>query len=183
MPVTEAVFKLFRDLGLKLNKDLIKHELKDENNTLYFNSTLRKRSEPCETAECFNFPDIPSKYSQTGWPELVNNAIQPFVDKLVNDLESKTGEEPDAGYKMMTDYDIYSVRAYLSGRRSDSKPEMDELEVMPYPPNVVDWCETLDRTIGRYNHAITERVIERLALAFPSLEGGGDNDVPCYRVE
>ena len=66
----------------------------------------------------------------------------------------------------MMEYDQYSMKSYMAGNRSDTRPWLDKEGLMPYPMNVVNWCETFDKSSGWYDRALTETVLETLAFSW-----------------
>lgn len=66
----------------------------------------------------------------------------------------------------MMQYDQYSMKAYMTGNRTDTQPWLDKAGLMPYPTNVVNWCETFDTSSGSYDKALTEAVMDTLAFSW-----------------
>lgn len=69
----------------------------------------------------------------------------------------------------MMKYDSYSTRSYMS---HVYMPSDDFLRVHPdvpidhLPTNVVNWMETMDKTTGWYDRALTTTVLEEMAFGF-----------------
>lgn len=162
-PLMDPVFELFDQIGIKREGKLIPYIFQAPNNTLFYNSILKQRAGVTGHTSDFKPWGIPDAYAKHAWNDLVDNAIEPFAKALVNDVERET----DDGWKMMMTYDKYSTRAYMAGDRRDNTEKLDELGLMPYPLNVVNWCETFDASTGAYDRALTEKVLGTLAFAWP----------------
>ncbi|KAL5522354.1 hypothetical protein ACEPAG_8370 [Sanghuangporus baumii] len=132
-----------------------------QNSTLYYNSVLVQRANHRGNPEDFGISDI------TGhtWPELVKNVIDPLAKELAKDVTSET--DSNAGWKLMMEYDKYSTRAYMAGNRSDARPELDKLGLMPYSLEAVSCCETFDKSTAWYDRGLSETVLEALAFTWP----------------
>ncbi|EJD00156.1 FAD/NAD-binding domain-containing protein [Fomitiporia mediterranea MF3/22] len=175
-PLMKRTFDLFDRLDIKRGGKLIKYIYQNPENVLFYNSIRRKRSDPgVSTSDEFQITDVPEKYGQTGWDNLVDNVVGPFANALADDV-TNGGDE---GWKLMMQYDVYSTRAYMAGNRSDTKPELDKLQMMPYPLGVVNWLETFDTSSGSYDVALSEEVLDSLAFAFPEEDANATIDWYC----
>lgn len=154
-PPMEHVFELLRWYELKLSN----YRFENGNATLFYNGIRKKYESNPDTADIFNVTGIPEVYSQTGWCALVANVVNPFVNGLVNDAK---GNETSR-WKLMMKYDKYSSRAYMAGNRSDARPELDMLKMMPYPISVTNWLEMFASSTASYNNALSEAVLHKLA--------------------
>ena len=162
-PMMKRTFNLFRKLRKEAGLSLIPYIFDNDNSTLQYNSILMKRGLSSEDPQKWNVQDIPPDFAQRGWSKLVENVTGPFVDQLAEDFKRRDKR----GWKQMMQYDQYSTRAYMSGNRSDAKPELDQLHLMPYPTPVVDWLETFDTSSASYDRALSEAVLDSLAFTFP----------------
>ena len=61
-------------------------------------------------------------------------------------------------------YDKYSARAYMALAYTPS----DSLNIPkePLPTDVINWCETLNRSIGSYDFAFSELVLQRFSIGW-----------------
>lgn len=165
-PMMKRTFHLFHKLKKEADLSLIPYIFDNENSTLQYNDILMKRGLSTEDPKKWDVPGIPSRFAQHGWSGLVNNVMDPFVKRLAEDFKRREKK----GWELMMHYDQYSTRAYMSGRRSDAKAELDELGLMPYPTPVVDWLETFDTSSASYDRALSEAVLDSLAFTFPQSE-------------
>lgn len=137
-----------------------------------YNGVLKKRGAGpgpyIEDPREWNIPDIPPQFAGQGWSALVHNVVDPFVQQLAHDFETRGSEK--TGWKLMMQYDQYSTRAYMSSRHNDAKAELDKLGLMPYPLPVINWLETFDTSTAAYDRALSEAVLESLAFSFPRPE-------------
>ncbi|EKM51234.1 uncharacterized protein PHACADRAFT_263265, partial [Phanerochaete carnosa HHB-10118-sp] len=52
----------------------------------------------------------------------------------------------------------------MAGDRKDYDAKLDELNLLPCPLNVVEWCETFTSSTSSYDRALTEIVLDSLAF-------------------
>lgn len=161
--VMKPVFDLIERIGVETGDYQFKDKL--GNSTLYYNNINKKRPAPNTPTkpQDFEITNIPnSPWGELGWEENVDNVVKPFANRLIEDFEKK---EKD-GWKLMMDYDKYSMRSYMAGNRTDTAPWLDKKGLMPYPLDVVNWCETFDKSSGWYDRGLTETVLESLAFSW-----------------
>jgi hypothetical protein len=107
--------------------------------------------------------DVPSQpYINVGYEKIVNDALQSFRDLLKND----TGFVDTAVWKQMDVYESYSTRAYLSLKYSPSRGL--GIGTSSLSADVVNWCETFDKSTGWYDRALTETILEDIAFNEPN---------------
>ena len=118
-------------------------------------------------------------YINAGVTNILHDAFDGFVNGLLNDVE--TGS--DDGWNSLMNYDGYSTRSYLSLVYTPSAafqatlPPDQQLPDSPLSTDVVNWCETFDKSTGWYDRSLSETILE--AVAF----GNGDPDTPWYCLE
>ncbi|KAF8153859.1 hypothetical protein B0H34DRAFT_661915 [Crassisporium funariophilum] len=101
---------------------------------------------------------------------IVHDVINPFAEKLFNDLKNHT----TTGWEEMMQSDVYSTRAYMSLKYTPNPS-------WGLPPDhlsnrVVNWLETFDKSTGWYDRGLTETVLE--AIAFGQV-GDAEIDWKC----
>ena len=161
--VMKPLFDLFDEISLPLGDYQFKDKL--GNSTLLYNNVNQKRRTDDEpiTPKDFDITGVsPAPWGQLGWKANVDNVVDPFADALIEDF--KTGGTK--GWELMMKYDQYSMRAYMAGNRSDTSPDLDKMKLMPYPLNVINWCETFDKSSGWYDRGLSETVLESLAFTW-----------------
>lgn len=160
-PIMDPLFNLFDEISLKLGDYYFKD--KNGNSTLLYNNINRQRFDGSVKPSDFNISGIISEpWGNLGWQTNVSNVVDPFSTALIQDFKEKRQE----GWELMMKYDQYSMRAYMAGNRSDARPSLDKEGLMPYPLNVVNWCETFDKSSGWYDRGLTETVLESLAFQY-----------------
>ncbi|KIP05274.1 hypothetical protein PHLGIDRAFT_128999 [Phlebiopsis gigantea 11061_1 CR5-6] len=164
-PIMKPLFDLFRKIDLKLGE----YQFSDiaGNSILYYNNINRKRSVSPITPQDFEITGVPARpWGELGVEANLSNVTRPFADRLIRDVETGGSE----GWELMMRYDQYSMKAYMAGNRSDAHPEdvpdIDAAHLMPYPINVVNWCEAFDTSSSAFDKALTETVLESLAFAW-----------------
>jgi len=118
-------------------------------------------------------------YINAGVENILHDALDGFITALQKDVE--TGS--DEGWKKLMEFDAYSTRSYLSlvykpsaAFQATLPPDL-QLPDSPLSMDVVNWCETFDKSTGWYDRSLSETVLE--AVAF----GNGDKDTPWYCLE
>ncbi|EKM51231.1 uncharacterized protein PHACADRAFT_213099 [Phanerochaete carnosa HHB-10118-sp] len=159
-PIMKPVFDLFRLLRLKL----LDYYLVDRNSnsTRCFNDIVRQRGEGPILPQDYNIYNVPQYWGKHGVHKNVENVVRPFKDRLKYDQENGTHD----GWALMMKYDVWSMRAYMAGNRSDEDKDLDSLDLIPYPLEVVEWCETFDHSTSSYDKALTEVVLDSLAFEY-----------------
>ncbi|EKM58811.1 uncharacterized protein PHACADRAFT_205061 [Phanerochaete carnosa HHB-10118-sp] len=160
-PAMKPVFDLFKRLDVKTLKYYFKDKL--GNSTLFYNDIVKKRTDESKIVpKDFNITGLPDKWGSLGVEANMSNVIKPFKDGLIKDAK----EHSEKGWELMMEYDRYSTRGYMSDRRSDYRPDLDEKKLMPYPVSIVEWCETFDGSSTSFDRALTESVLDSLAFAY-----------------
>ncbi|KAG2029886.1 hypothetical protein BDR03DRAFT_936773 [Suillus americanus] len=169
----QRVFNLFD--YLPLNKDGISLKTKvklfyfvggGNNNTLYSYNGVTVRQNAMPPSDPFKADHViqevvsSNPYIAVGVKAIMDDVIGPFATRLLDDL--KTGGTD--GWEFMKNFDHYSTRAYM------------QLKYIPSPslglPNkslstdVVNWCETFDKSTGWYDRALSETVLEAVAFGW-----------------
>jgi hypothetical protein len=126
---------------------------------LYYNGN-RTANVPTLPANPFHISSqyVPSNLLAPGEPASSINEVlaaprQLFVDNKI---------EP-AMEKLYAQYDQYSMRSWM--------------EYNNFSSSGINYCETLDKSTGWYDRALTETVLESLAFDWP---GGDDIDWKCF---
>ncbi|KAG1849194.1 hypothetical protein F4604DRAFT_1907473 [Suillus subluteus] len=136
------------------------------NNTLYSYNGVTVRQNAMPPSDPFKadqvIQDVVSSnpYIAVGVKAIMDDVIGPFATRLLDDLKTGGSE----GWKYMRSFDHYSTRAYM------------QLKYIPCPslglPNkslstdVVNWCETFDKSTGWYDRALSETVLEAVAFGW-----------------
>jgi monoamine oxidase len=137
-----------------------------DNGFLYFNGRrgrdVRDISQKNSFLSAAVLPNLPpqasAQYIAAGARNIAEDVYKPFVDRLVRDLETGGSE----GWHYMQSFDKYSTRAYMSVTYKPS-PSLNIPE-QPLPNNVVNWCETFDKSSGWYDRGLTESILEGMAF-------------------
>ena len=136
-PVMARTFALFDFLKIPL----LDYHISEDNNWQAFNS-YRHQVKDLKTAGPDPFhveaipgrPGLPEYWAKQDPADLLRNAIQPFLDALAinHDLVLDV---------LITFLDQYSTRSYLA-------------TVMNYPPEVINWIETMSFGTGWFDRAL-----------------------------
>ncbi|KAF8630481.1 hypothetical protein AX15_002897 [Amanita polypyramis BW_CC] len=113
-------------------------------------------------------------YIQTGAAAIVDDVIKPFATALLDDLEHNT----KTGWEKLISVDDYSTRAYMAFKY---KPTINTIPNRTLPTDVVNWCETFDKSSGWYDRAFSETILE--AIAFGWSPGTDGKDTDWYLIE
>ena len=102
-------------------------------------------------------------YIRAGTKAIVNDVIYPFASRILQDLDDPDQGTND-GWEYMMSFDNYSTRAYMSIAYQPS----DDLQLpsCPLPADVVNWCETFDKSTGVYDRALSEIVLGAIAFGW-----------------
>ncbi|GJE93599.1 FAD-dependent oxidoreductase [Phanerochaete sordida] len=172
-PIMAPVFELFE--RLKLRKLKYYFDDREGNSTLFYNNVLRQRHGGNLVPEDWKIMGIPPRWGARGVHANVSNVVEPFKRRLIEDADSEkdsantsgnSSGAPALGWGLMMEYDVYSTKGYMSGRRSDWRPDLDELKLMPYPLKVVEWCDTFHGSTSSFDRALTETVLDSLAFEY-----------------
>ncbi|KAG9124881.1 hypothetical protein FRC07_009897 [Ceratobasidium sp. 392] len=168
------VFKLFEYEPLNTGGIALKDKLKPfyfvgggNNNTFfsYNGVTVRQNAVASLGQDPFLakqvIQDVDSDpYITAGTKAITDDVIGPFATALLKDLDEGSSE----GWKEMQKYDLYSTRAYM---QLAYKPNASlNLPDKSLPTDVVNWCETFDKSTGWYDRALSETVLEAVAFGW-----------------
>lgn len=93
---------------------------------------------------------VDDKYLAEGADTIVKDMLAP--------LKAPFKELPiDQAIEVLMQVDQHSTRSYMA---LALKP--------PYPSSAIHWCETMDKSTGWYDRALTETVLESLAFQWTS---------------
>ena len=133
------------------------------NNVLLREEQASTEEDPFRAKEYLEGNPVASAYIKAGAEAILKDAITPFTDKLLKDLESG-GEE---GWLYLMEQDSHSLRSYLSHVYVPSKKFIEEHVGFPWghiPSDVVNWMETMENSTGSYDKAFSEAVLHTIAF-------------------
>ena len=114
-------------------------------------------------------------YITAGTKAIVDDVIDPFATRLLEDLKTGGNE----GWEYMKKFDKHSTRSYMA---LEYKPTGSlGLPDKPLPTDVINWCETFDKSTGWYDRALSETVLE--AVAFGWSPGRNPPPTPWFCIE
>jgi hypothetical protein len=117
---------------------------------------------------------VESEYIKAGVDNIVADVVEPFSRMIMEELEQNSTK----GWDIMKQNDAYSLRAYMSFKYI---PSVDlKLPPMHLTTNIINWCETFDKSTGWYDRALTEQVSEALAFAKAGSQTIGDVEWKCF---
>ncbi|EDR12198.1 uncharacterized protein LACBIDRAFT_183317 [Laccaria bicolor S238N-H82] len=91
---------------------------------------------------------------------ITDDVIAPYATALLDDLKNNT----KTGWEKMQSVDDHSTRSYMTFKY---EPSADlGIKKAPLPTDVVNWCETFDKSTGWYDRAFTETVLEAIAFGW-----------------
>ncbi|KAH7332676.1 flavin-containing amine oxidoreductase-domain containing protein [Rhizoctonia solani] len=172
IPSMERVFKLFEypplnqgDLALK---DKLKpfHFVGAGNNNTFFNyngvSVCQNAMPDVDPFKAEAVLDSPEKklYIAAGAKNIADDVIRPFAAGILDDLKNRT----TTGWDHMMKYELHSTRSYMS-IAYEPDPKLN-LPKGPLPSDVVNWCETFDKSTGWYDRSLSETVLEAIAFGW-----------------
>ena len=170
--------KLNDDVDVPLRDTLVNYyyQARDGGTFLYFND--ERYQVPAVNPNPPNFNaramGVESEYISVGVDKIVGDVVTPFARMIMQDLELDT----DRGWDIMKKNDAYSLRAYMSFKYIPSVNL--ELPPMHLTTNVINWCETFDKSTGWYDRALTEQVLEALAFARVGAQTFGEVEWKCF---
>jgi hypothetical protein len=88
---------------------------------------------------------------------------------LEDDLEKNVND----GWIKLMKYDSYSARSYMTHVYEPSESFLQSHPGFPeahLPTVVVNWMESLDKTTGWYDRALTTTILEEMAFGFTTRE-------------
>ncbi|KAG8740117.1 hypothetical protein FRC10_004746 [Ceratobasidium sp. 414] len=168
------VFKLFEYAPLNTGGIALNDKLKPfyfvgggNNNTFFSYNGVTVRQNAVSSAGQDPFlakqviQDVDSApYIAAGTKAITDNVIEPFATALLKDLEIGGS----AGWEEMQKFDLYSTRSYM---QLAYKPSLSlNLPDKSLPTDVVNWCETFDKSTGWYDRALSETVLEAVAFGW-----------------
>lgn len=147
-PFMKRVFDLAqnRSLPLKLIPFIMQMVEPNANTFLFYNNARVNNRDTSITGDPFNVASYVNDTTLTTPAEVsqkVAAVIQPFRDLFRPD---SSGKQPDIAAGMETLFELtnqYSMRTYM-------------FEVLGMDAKDIHWCETLDKSTGWYDRALTE---------------------------
>ncbi|TDL14703.1 amine oxidase [Rickenella mellea] len=135
------------------------------NNALYFYNGIRVVQCERTPQDTFKADEVildtdPKPYITAGTKAITDDVINPFATRLLDDLKNGTSD----GWTYMQSFDKYSTRAFMSLHYKPS-PSLG-LPDKCLPTDVVNWCETFDKSTGWYDRALSETVLEAVAFGW-----------------
>ncbi|KAG2153891.1 hypothetical protein DEU56DRAFT_868461 [Suillus clintonianus] len=180
--INYSKFSDSRRLAVPLKDKLIDYYFtaKEGGSFLYFNNERYQTPHP-DVRDLTSPPDfraqemgVESEFVAVGVEKIVGDVIEPFARMLTGDLEQHVRR----GWDVMMKNDAYSLRAYMSFKYIPSVSL--ELPPMHLATNVINWCETFDKSTGWYDRGLTENVLEALAFAKVGSQNFGDVEWKCF---
>ncbi|KAG8696192.1 hypothetical protein FRC11_000909 [Ceratobasidium sp. 423] len=168
----ERVFKLFEYPPLNQGDLALKSKLKPflfvggGNNNTFFNyngvSICQNAMPDVDPFKAEDVLDCPDKkaYISAGAKKIADDVIRPFATALLDDLKNGTNE----GWKKLMEKDIHSTRSYMATAYEPSSKL--NLPKGPLPGDVINWCETFDKSTGWYDRSLSETVLEAIAFGW-----------------
>jgi len=174
----ERVFRLFDYPPLNTGNIALKAKLRPfyfvgagNNNTFYEYNGVRVRQNAMPAQDPFKAKEViqdvnSDPYISAGTKAIVDDVIDPFATRLLEDLKKDFDFDVagSPGWKYMQSFDLYSTRAYMSIKYTPS-PSLN-LPEKPLPTDVVNWCETFDKSTGWYDRAFSETVLEAVTFGW-----------------
>ncbi|KAG1873113.1 hypothetical protein F4604DRAFT_1681177 [Suillus subluteus] len=117
---------------------------------------------------------VDSQYIAAGVENIVEDVIGPFAKDIIKDIEQNV----HSGWDNMLKHDAYSLHSFMSFKYIPSA----SLQILRthLSTNVINWCETFDKSTGWYDCALTESVLEALAFASVKSKTFGDVEWKCF---
>jgi len=113
-----------------------------------------------------------SPYVKVGTDEITKDVIYHFALGIYNDIRNNT----KTGWKMLNQFDSHSTRSYMTNVYRPS-PKLN-LPDKPLPTDVVNWCETFDKSSGWYDRSLSETVLEAIAFGWQPDPPPGQKPIP-----
>ncbi|KAK2462142.1 hypothetical protein APHAL10511_005840 [Amanita phalloides] len=151
----------------------------------YNGVNIKQTDAPNPRGNTFNDADViqdtsSAPYLNAGVNNITDDVITPFATRLLDDL--KTGGQD--GWNYLMKYDKYSTRAYMALAYQPSDEllaKYPQLPRSPLPTDVINWCETYDKSTGWYDRALSETVLE--AIAFGWQPGGQTRPTEWFLID
>ena len=166
--------------GIALKKKLRNFYFTNGNAYYSYNGvTVRQNAVPAQDPFKANevIQDVdPAPYIAAGTEAIVNDVINPFATRILQDLEDDLKHNFDfdksgtKGWTQMQSFDLYSTRAYMSTKYL---PTLTKIPYQSLSTDVANWCETFDKSTGWYDRALSETVLE--SITFGWQPPGDDN--------
>ncbi|KAF8869719.1 hypothetical protein CPB84DRAFT_1856086 [Gymnopilus junonius] len=117
--------------------------------------------------------EITTPYSRTTAKEVIQDTSASDIDAFIKIGPAKmstmsfSGGTSHDGWDYMMQYDMYSTRAYMAIAYKPSEALLNEgMPDGPLPTDVINWCETFDKSTGWYDRAFSETVLEAIAFGW-----------------
>jgi hypothetical protein len=144
-PFMKRTFDLARNRGLNVKLIPYIMQMVDPPNTwLLFNNSRVNNRAPDITGDPFNvasYVEDPELRTPEGVTNRVSQVIQPFRDYFRHHVGQQTNIAA-AMEQLFKNTDKFSMRTYMFQNKMESK--------------AINWCETLDKSTGWYDRALTE---------------------------
>lgn len=181
----QRVFNLFDYAPLNtpdidLGSKVIPFIFQNDQTFLSYNGVTIQGSPPPPPQDVFKSAEVIQDtssypYIRAGTKAIVDDVIYPFAYGILQDLKLGTTD----GWDYMMLFDKYSTRAYMSITYQPTAAL--QLPSGPLPSDVVNWCETFDKSTGWYDRALSETVLE--AIAFGWQPGPDPPSVDWFCIE
>lgn len=153
-PFMKRTFDLARNRGLKVKLIPYIMQMTNPPNTWLLFNNSRINNQSSVTGDPFNVSSYvadPNLRTPEGVANQVSEVIQPFR----NYFRHTEGQSTDIAAGMETlfkETDQFSMRSYMFQKGMESK--------------AINWCETLDKSTGWYDRALTESMSFIISLSF-----------------
>ena len=189
LPLMSRLKKLFNHDKIKDNIKLLDFKFASDNGMGYYryNGTgIRKKDLPNPLGDVFHFSQVgvstakPDYFNPSaGYDNICKDVIHDFVYGLEQDLEHGGNK----GWLNLRSKDGYSTRAYMSMAYKPNAnlkigPE-DGGQEIGLPDDVINWCESMDKSTGWYDRAFSETVLEAMAFGASSKPEPIDPEWKC----
>jgi hypothetical protein len=140
---------------------MIPYIFEQPNSFLYFNGSRTANVSPLPPNP-FNISPmyVPETLLRAGQPADSINAVMAAPRQLFVDNDLATAMQ-----KLYVQYDQYSMRSWM--------------EKNGFSSSGINYCETLDKSTGWYDRALTENVLESVAFDWPA-KGGDEISWWCF---
>lgn len=147
---------LKEQVSFKIN--LLEYHLSVDNNLNYYNSTRKTNAEVEEMPDPLHFGK--SKGGRLA-DDYVKVPYSTWLETAFDDVKKDMYADFNAGFDALMQLDHFSARAYLRTLR-DKKTEIK------FPPELIDYLETLDSATGHYDEALSEAIMDSFDFDAPS---------------
>ncbi|KAG8738210.1 hypothetical protein FRC10_007146 [Ceratobasidium sp. 414] len=159
--VMTPTYDLFRDLNIPL----LDYHMTTKESWMYYNNIRVQRGDA--TGQDFGASiskggNVPDEWAKIGHDELMRNVYKRFLDALKANYKK--------GYEELMEYDNHSTRSLMA---FVTLPEIKDPAtggvLYPkkdlYPVEVINWLETMTFSVGWFDRAFSETILELLAFA------------------